>query len=83
MKCVVVAVAEEQQEVELGHMSLDMRHERGAGWSLFVQPLEFVTDRVRLIEDTLGGPAEHERVAFSLHRKAPNRNVVDALFAGR
>ena len=37
---------------------------------------------MRLIEDTLRDPPEHQRIPFALHRKAAHRNVVDAFFAG-
>ena len=82
---VVVAVAEEHEEVELGRARASMcRIERRARRPLAVEPRQFVGDRMRLVEDELRPAAEVVRVRADATRGTGGRGIaVDRLLAGR
>ena len=79
---VVIAEAEEDEEVVVGFVRLDVVDERRAGGPFGIEPRQFIAQRVRLRED-LGRPLrELDRVALDRHREAVDRNPVDDLQAG-
>ena len=81
MEGVVVAIAEENAEIEFACMLRDVRDEPRAGWPFGLEPVEFVRHRMRPVEDFLGEQPEGERIALVFHREAAHRHVVHALFA--
>jgi hypothetical protein len=79
----VVAIAEEHEEVELIADAADVADERGARGSFGLEPLHFVGDRVGLGEHDLRLTAEFVGVARPRDREPPHQEPVHLLLARR
>ena len=76
VKRVVVPIAEEEAEIELGRVPSDVSNQApGLVGPSASSHVEFIGDRVLLVEHALRQAAERERIAFVLHREsaAPGR----------
>ena len=82
MPRVVVAVTEEDDEVEGVSRFRQVLDQRRACRALAVEPGEFIGERVRLLEDSTRSASELERLPFMRNWKASDRNAVDVLDAG-
>src|SRR5688500_10490716 len=80
-----VAQAEDQHEVELRAGAVDALDEVWTYRSLGVQPRQLVVERVDVVKDVSGVPAEFDKcgVALAADGKALHRYAVDRLDAGR
>ena len=81
VKRVVIAVAEEQDEIE--RAARNMVDERAARRPFAVEPGELIGRRVRVLEDPLRTPAEVPWIALAVHGKPPYLDAVHGLGAGR
>src|SRR5215204_4929086 len=79
----VIAEAEEDEEVVIRFMLLDVIDQRRAGRSLGLEPGQLVAKRMRLREHPLGQFGELDRVAFGRHRETMNGNAMHHLLAFR
>ena len=80
---VVIAVAEEQAVVVLAAVPRDVVNQGGGGWTLGVEPVQLVAERVRLLEDAIGSTSEQSGIAFAFHAKPAHGDTVDGFDAGR
>ena len=78
---VVVAIAEEQEEVEGVGLLADVVDQRRAGRAFAVEPRDLVGDRVAPLEHLRRSLAEVLRVALARDREAAHRDAVDRLGA--
>jgi len=78
---VVVAVAEEDEEVVGLAAPLEVLDERRAGRPFAVEPLQLVGERVRLVEDADRSAPELLGIPRMPDRKPPHRDAVDRLDA--
>ena len=80
---VVIAVAEEEEVIDLWSILFDVPDERRTRRPLGIEPLQLVEIRVLLLEDALGARGKELHVPLAIDREALDRDPVDGLRAGR
>jgi len=78
---VVIAEAEEDEEVVVGFVRLDVFDQRGTGRSFRLEPGELIAERMRFGEDLLRPFRELDRIALDRNGKAVHRDAVNDLAA--
>ena len=82
MPRVIVAIAEEENVVEVGRGLLDVTNQRRARRPLTFEPSQLVVDGMDLLEHLRRSPAELVRTPFVRDREPPDLNAVDLFHAG-
>ena len=79
---VVIAGAEEQQEVDLGGGTADARQQVAADRPFALEPVELVLPRVGVVEDALGVAGKSWELPLARDAEALDRDAMDGISTG-